>query len=68
MIHETGTLVNGRSRHHAVSLLAAYNAANEPDLSGSVHWRPTLYERIDPTQSVCAKVTAQAGVGQLSGR
>ena len=68
MIHETGTLVNGRSRHHAVSLLAAYNAANEPDLSGSVNWRPTLFERIDPTQSVCPKVMAQAGAGQLSGR
>jgi len=67
MIHETGTLVNGRSRHHAVSLLAAYNAANEPDLSGSVNWRPTLFERIDPTQSVCPKVMAQAGAGQLSG-
>ena len=68
MIHERGTFVNGRSRHHRVSLLDAYNAVHDPDLTGSVHWRPTLYERIDPTQSVCARVEAHAGAGNLRGK
>jgi pectate lyase len=68
MIHETGTLVNGRSRHHAVSLFAAYNAEHDPDLRGSVNWKPTLYERIGPTQSVCPQVKSHAGAGNLRGR
>jgi pectate lyase len=68
MIHESGSLVNGRSRHHFVALLAAYNAAHDPDLSGSLPWTPALYERIDPTQSVCARVEAHAGAGKLRGK
>ena len=68
MIHESGTMVNGRSRHQAVSLLDAYNATNDPDLQGSVNWTPTLYERIDPTQAVCPLVRAQAGAGNITGR
>jgi pectate lyase len=68
MIHEAGTLVNGRSRHHAVSLLDAYNAAHDPDLSGSVGWEPVLYQHIDPTQSVCPIVLTHAGAGHVHGR
>jgi pectate lyase len=65
MIYETGTLVNGRSRHNAISLLAAYNAEHDPDLRGSVDWTPTLYQRIDPAQSVCSRVKAHAGTGNI---
>lgn len=68
MIYETGTFVNGRSRHDAISLLDAYNATHEPNLRGTVNWTPTLYERIDPTQAVCPLVQAHAGSGNLMGR
>ena len=68
MIYETGTFVNGRSRHNNISLLAAYNAVRDPDLLGSVNWVPTLYERVDPTQSVCPQVEAHAGAGNLRGK
>ncbi|WP_026370596.1 pectate lyase family protein [Kallotenue papyrolyticum] len=67
-LYETGTLLNGRARHNAVSLLAAYNAAHDPDLSGARTWQPMLYERIDPTQAVPALVRAHAGAGRITGR
>jgi pectate lyase len=66
MIHEEGSFVNGRSQHDFVDLLAVYNAAHDPDLSGSVEWTPTLYQRIAPTQSVCPLVQAHAGAGNLT--
>jgi pectate lyase len=56
-IHESGTLVNGRP----TDVLAAYNAANDPDLSSDVGWTPTLHTRIDPTWAVQRLVQAGAG-------
>jgi pectate lyase len=60
-IHASGTFVNGHSSHNRVDVLAAYNAVNDPDLSGEVGWTPTLYNHIHPTQAVPALVTHQAG-------
>jgi pectate lyase len=51
-IHATGTLVNGHSSHNRVDVLAAYNAANDPDLAGDVGWTPTFFTTIHPTQAV----------------
>jgi pectate lyase len=62
---ESGTLLNGWSRHHRVSLVAAYNAAHDPDLPTAVSWAPTLHGPIHPTQVVPALVTAWAGAGVL---
>lgn len=59
--HVEGTFVNGRSVHNRVDVLAAYNALNDPDLSGDVGWTPTLYNNIDPTQAVPGLVLHQAG-------
>jgi pectate lyase len=64
-LEEHGTLLNGRSVHHRVSLVDAYNAAHERDIPTTVSWEPTYHERIDPTQSVPALVTAKAGSGKL---
>ncbi len=68
MIHEEGSLVNGRSQHNFVDLVQAYNEAHDPDLKDAVVWTPTLHERIVPTQSVCPLVEAHAGAGNLRGR
>ncbi len=60
-IFATGTYVNGHSKRDQVDVLAAYNAANDPDLSGDVGWTPTLFTEIYPTQSLPGVVPAQAG-------
>ncbi len=60
-IHVEGTLVNGPADKNMVDLLAAYNAVNDPDLSGDVGWTPTLFLRIDPTRFVLPFVQAFAG-------
>jgi pectate lyase len=62
---ESGTLLNGRSRHHRVNLVAAYNAEHDPDLPTTVSWEPVLHGRIHPTQAVPALVTAKAGAGTI---
>lgn len=64
-LEESGTLLNGRSRHHRVSLVAAYNAEHDPDLPTTVSWEPTLHRKIHPTQAVPALVTARAGAGVI---
>jgi pectate lyase len=56
-IHEEGTYVNG----HPVNVLAAYNAAYDPDLASDVGWTPQLHGRIDRTASVAALVRRGAG-------
>jgi pectate lyase len=56
-IHEDGTLVNGKP----TDVLAAYNAAYDPDLSSDVGWTPALHTRIDPTWAVEHLVKAGAG-------
>jgi pectate lyase len=60
-IHASGTLVNRHSAHGFVDVLAAYNAVNDPDLSGDVGWTPTLYTQIHPTHFVPALVESKAG-------
>jgi pectate lyase len=60
-ISEKGTLVNGKSARHQVSVVAAWNALNDPDLSSDVAWQPTLRLELDPTWAVHAKVLRQAG-------
>jgi pectate lyase len=60
-IHVSGTLVNGFSNRHRVDVLAAYNAVNDPDLSGDVGWTPTLFTHILPTQYVPVVVLVMAG-------
>jgi pectate lyase len=60
-LHESGTLWNGASDGHAVSLLDAYNAANDPDLLAGSGWTPTLFTSMDPTAQVRAAVQGHAG-------
>ncbi|GAB3212868.1 pectate lyase [Marinactinospora endophytica] len=64
-IDESNTLVNGVSRWHRVDLLAAHNAAHDPDLGSDVGWRPERSGRVDPASSVAAKVGARAGTGRI---
>jgi pectate lyase len=60
-VHAAGTLVNGQTRAYSVDVLAAYNAANDPDLSGDVGWTPTLHTDINATQAVPGLVSHGAG-------
>jgi pectate lyase len=60
-IHEEGTFVNGVRPSNRVDVLAAYNAVNDPDLSGDVGWTPTLHTQILPTQVVPVLVALGAG-------
>lgn len=59
--HEEGTNVGGPSDNDLVDVLAAYNEANDPDLSGDVGWVPTLFTAIDPTRRVLPAVRSGAG-------
>lgn len=45
----------------AVDLVAAYNAANDPDLTPDAGWTPTARTRVDPAWAVPALVDAFAG-------
>jgi pectate lyase len=61
---ETGTLVNGKSDHSAVSMLEAYNAVNDPDIQEAAPpagWTPTLHLEIDDTKKVLDIVKQGAG-------
>jgi len=60
-IYTQGDLVNGQS----VDLLAAYNAANTPALSGTVGWTPQFHTHIDPTQKVPGRVRERAGANSF---
>jgi len=51
-IHVEGTLVDGPADKNAVDVLAAYNAANDPDLSGDVGWTPVLFVDLERTRHV----------------
>jgi pectate lyase len=59
-LHATGTLVNGRP----VDVVAAHNAAFDPDLGTDVGWAPTLVAHMDPAGAVPRLVRAKAGVGR----
>lgn len=65
-----GTMITARDnllrtgRHTTpVDLVAAYNAANDPDLGVDAGWTPTLHTRITPARQVPALVSRQAGAG-----
>jgi pectate lyase len=60
VLHETGTLVNRRP----VDVVAAHNAAFDPDLGTDVGWTPTLVTRVDRTKDVPGHVRDKAGVGR----
>ncbi|GAA0529728.1 pectate lyase [Paractinoplanes ferrugineus] len=56
--------VSGR-RPVPVDLVAAYNAAYDPDLAADAGWTPVLRARVDPTALVPAVVAAGAGIRHL---
>jgi pectate lyase len=59
---EIGTLVRvGTGPVTPVSLLAAFNAAHDPDIGPDAGWVPTLRRRVDPTADVPRIVTRDAG-------
>jgi len=61
MIHAAETYANGRSLNRMVDVVAAFNAANDPDLATEVSWTPTLYTGIDPTHRVTGLVMSGSG-------
>jgi pectate lyase len=61
-----GTLVQvGSGPARPVDLVAAYNAAYDPDFSPDAGWVPTLRPRVDPTALVPVIVRATAGARRL---
>jgi pectate lyase len=61
-----GSLVQVGSRApRPVDLVAAYNAAYDPDFSPDAGWVPTLRSRVDPTALVPVLVKAAAGSRRL---
>lgn len=64
----SGTYVNGILPANRVDVLAAYNAANEPDLSSEVGWVPVLFDEVNGTPMVAMVVPKQAGPIKWSAR
>ncbi len=60
-IHESDTRINGTHGGGFTDVRAAYNAVNDPDLSGDVGWTPTLFTEIQETQLVVPAVESAAG-------
>ncbi|MGK5682082.1 pectate lyase family protein [Actinoplanes sp. URMC 104] len=61
-----GSLVQVGSRPaQPVDLVAAYNAAYDPDLLADAGWTPTLRTGVDPTAAVPALVSAGAGARRI---
>jgi pectate lyase len=60
-IYLEGSQVNAASENHEVDVLAAYNAVNNPDLSGNVGWVPTLFVEIEPAFKVPSAVESRSG-------
>lgn len=63
-----GTLVNGRSRRHAVGRVDECNAEHDPDF-GDVSREPEYVEKLHPSQAVSAQVglrPATAGSAESS--
>jgi pectate lyase len=61
-----GSLVQVSGRKPVpVDLVAAYNAAYDPDLAPDAGWAPALRPRLDPTAAVPAVVNATAGIRRL---
>ncbi|MET8150094.1 polysaccharide lyase family 1 protein [Actinoplanes sp. NPDC049668] len=65
-ITTVGTLVQIGSRPaRPVDLVAAHNAAHDPDLAPDAGWVPTLRTRLDPTAEVPRIVGASVGIRRL---
>jgi pectate lyase len=47
-----------------VSLVSAYDAANDPDIPTTVSWDPQHVDRLHSTRAVPALVAAKAGSGR----
>jgi pectate lyase len=61
-----GSLVQyGSRRAEPVDLVAAYNAAYDPDLAADAGWTPTLRTRVDPAAAVPGIVAANVGIRHL---
>jgi pectate lyase len=61
-IHAADTLVwSTAAGYQLVDVLAEYNAVNDPDLASDVGWAPTLFEHIDPVESVELRVEKRSG-------
>jgi pectate lyase len=56
-------LVRTNGRTAPVDLIAAYNAAHDPDFGTDAGWTPTLHTRIDPARAVPALVILRSGAG-----
>ncbi|MBU2668340.1 pectate lyase [Actinoplanes bogorensis] len=48
-----------------VDLVAAYNAAHDPDLTPDAGWTPTLRTRLDPTAAVPALLSKGVGIRRI---
>ncbi len=46
--------------------IAAYNAANDPDLGSDAGWTPTLHTGVDPASKVHKDVSKHAGAGEIA--
>ncbi|MFC6087009.1 pectate lyase family protein [Sphaerisporangium aureirubrum] len=64
-VHAEGSLVAQGRRVRPTDVLAAHNAAHDPDLSADVGWTPTLHTRVDPAVLVPLTVPLLAGAGRL---
>jgi pectate lyase len=60
-IYAARTLVNGLAPQSLVDVVAAYNAANDPDLSTDVGWVPTLHGDVQAPQMLPSVVPLRAG-------
>lgn len=58
-----GNVLRVGGRVTPVDLVAAHNAANDPDLGADAGWTPTLHTGIDPAESVRLSVSRHAGAG-----
>ncbi|SHN47762.1 pectate lyase family protein [Cryptosporangium aurantiacum] len=68
LYHWGGTALTARDNTvngAPVDLVAAYNAAHDPDLGNDAGWTPTRVGRVDPVARVAAVVRAGAGAGRL---
>nr|WP_221380123.1 pectate lyase [Actinoplanes polyasparticus] len=56
--------ISGRTPQ-PVDLVAAYNAAHDPDLAPDAGWTPTLRTQVHPTAAVPAVVSAGVGIRRI---